>query len=366
MNDLTSTWRRNPDHIDLERPDTWYKGQYCNRFPFDRAVNVADVIHGWRPANKLIGHDTKVMAFGSCFAEYFIKFLAAHGYNRWQLPKEEDATCDTNLLIALSQSFENLFVIVQHVRWAFGDFTPTSKLWFAKDKTFFEATEERRARVRRSFEEGEVFILTLGLSEVWFDKVANEPMWRSIPARLYEPERYVCKGATVADTVAAFYEFDTLADRLMPDKHFIFTLSPVPLVATFRNQAAVTANQVSKSVLRAALDEFITNSAIEAKGRYHYFPSYELVLSLFDRPFLPDNRHPRPEVAQMVLDIFSSIYTDLPVQARNIQESYVASLESQVRDLQRQLVEKEKIILDLDKAAHERLELIERLTGKIT
>src|SRR5437016_2314035 len=108
MSELTSTWRGNPDHIDLEHPDTWYKGQYCNRYPFDRAMSVDDVVRGWIPAQKLIHRNTKVMAFGSCFAEYFIKFLAVHEYNRWQLPKEEDAGCDTNLLLALAQSFENL------------------------------------------------------------------------------------------------------------------------------------------------------------------------------------------------------------------------------------------------------------------
>ena len=362
------SWRDNPDHIDLWHPDSWYKGQYCHKFPCDRHLVLDDVIRGWAPASKLITRDTKVMAFGSCFAEYFVNFLAASGYNRWQLPKEEDAVCDVNLLVALPISFENLFVIVQHLRWAFGEFTPDSKLWFTKDKTHFEATEDRRVRVRMSFEEGQVFVITVGLSEVWFDRIANEPMWRTVPSGLYEAERHVCRRATVAETLSAFYEFDALAERFMPDKHFIFTLSPIPMVATFRNQSPVTANQASKAILRAALDEFVTNGAIQKKARYHYFPSYELVLSLFDRPFLPDNRHIRPDVAQSIMNIFSSLYTDLPIEKMNIpaRDSYSNFLESKVLDLEHQLYEKERIIRELDKAANERLEIIHRLTGPST
>src|SRR5437899_2773106 len=131
------------------------------------------------------------MPFGSCFAEYFIQFLAAHGFNDWQLPDEEDPHCDTNLLLSLALSFENIFVIVQHIRWAFGEFNPVANLWFTTEKRRFDATEGRRAKARRSFDEADVVVITLGLSEVWFDQVANEPMWRTIPSRLYDPQRHI-------------------------------------------------------------------------------------------------------------------------------------------------------------------------------
>jgi hypothetical protein len=355
-------WRLPPEAIEFYQPDAWYKGDYCHRFPFNRAKTVEDVLQGWKPACKLITSETKVLAFGSCFAAYFIQFLKTTGYNRWQTPEEQHSPVDENLLVAIHTGFENVFVILQQFRWAFHQFTPNSSLWFTKDKKLFEATEERREKIGRSLREADVFVITLGLSEVWYDEIEGEPMWRAIPKRLYEPGRHICRPRTVAETVAAFHDFDALVDRFLPEKRFVFTLSPIPLAATFRNQSAITANQASKAILRAALDEFLSDPEVARKSRYHYFPSYEIVFNLCDRPFMPDNEHVRPEVAQTVLNIFSNLYTDLPpVEIRMPDEaSHVRGLEDQVRALSADLKAKEQVIRDLDQAARERLDLIGR------
>jgi 2-polyprenyl-3-methyl-5-hydroxy-6-metoxy-1,4-benzoquinol methylase len=362
-----SAWRKASEDLDFEAPDTWYKGDYCHRFPFGRTATVEDILYGWKPPQKLITAETRVLAFGSCFAEYFVKFLAQHGYNRWQLPTERHSHSEENLLLALPVTFENIFVIVQQLRWAFTGFTPGSRLWFTKDKRLFEATEERRENVRRSFQEGDVFVITLGLSEIWFDQIEGEPMWRTIPAQLYEPGRQVCRPATVAETTASLNELAGLADKFLPGKQFIFTLSPIPLIATFRDQSAVTANQASKAILRAALDEFIGDTAAARNSPYHYFPSYEIVFHMFDHPFQPDNRHIRPEVAGAVLDIFSNLYTDLPTAEARLpaRDSHVTLLEQRVREMEGELESKERVIRELDQAARERLALINRLTQGI-
>src|SRR3974390_2910636 len=222
-----SPWQKPAEDIDFREPDAWYKGEHFHKFPCNRPVTFEDILHGWEPPQPLISRHTKVLAFGSCFAEYFIKFLADRGYNQWQLPPEQHSHSEENLLLAIPDTFENLFVVVQQLRWAFQEFAPQGQLWFTKDKRYIEATEERRKKVRCSFEEGEVFILTLGLSEVWFDQIANEPLWRTIPAKFYEPGRHVCRPATVTETLAALRELDSVAERYMPTKRFVFTLSPV-------------------------------------------------------------------------------------------------------------------------------------------
>ena len=357
---ILSAWPKAPEDLNIEEPNTWYKGEYCHKYPYRRQATLEDILYGWKPPQKISDAETRVLAFGSCFAEYFVKFLALHGYNRWQLPVERHSHSEENMLLALPASFENIFVIVQQFRWAFNEFTPKANLWFTKDKRLFEATEDRREKVRRSFQEGDVFVITLGLSEVWFDQIEGEPMWRTIPAHLYEEGRHICRPATVAETLGALYEFDGLADRFLPGKQFIFTLSPIPLAATFRNQSAVTANQASKAILRASLDEFIGDRKVALKSRYHYFPSYEIVFHLFDHPFLPDNRHVRPEVAGAVLSIFSDLYTDLPSEPDQIpaRDSHVEFLEEQVRGLEAELEAKELVIRELDQAARERLAFI--------
>src|SRR5579862_241294 len=220
-----STWRQPADDLHFEEPERWYKGEYCNRYPTERSITVEDILRGWKPSRKLISADTKVVALGSCFAEFFVKFLTEHGYNRWQLPSEPHSHSDENLLVAMPSIFENVFVLLQQFRWAFKEFTPGAKLWFGKDRRHFEATEERREKVRRALEGGEIFVITLGLSEIWFDQIENEPMWRTIPLQFYEPERHLCRPASVGETVAAFRELDALIDRYIPGKQFIITLS---------------------------------------------------------------------------------------------------------------------------------------------
>ena len=146
----------------------------------------------------------------------------------------------------------------------------------------------------------------------------------------------------------------------------IFTLSPIPLISTFRDQSPITANQISKAILRAALDEFLSEEFIRARNRYHYFPSYELAFNLFDNPFQSDNRHVRPEVAATILDAFSAAYTDLPVTAEDRPESgaVVRTLERRIRELEEELLQKENVIRELDAAAKERLAIIQKWANR--
>jgi len=350
--------------LDFEQPDRWFKGEFCNPFPTNRAIHPSDVLLGWSPPAPIVNRQSKVIAFGSCFAEYFIKFLSVHGYNNWTAPSERYAPSEENLLLSLGQTFENVFVIVQQFRWAFGEFTPKPGMWISKDKVCFEATEERRLKVRSTLSQADVVVITLGLSEVWFDQIENEPLWRTMPERLYEPDRHVFKLAPVAETEQALLELDRVVQQHCPTLKVILTVSPIPLLATFRNQSPITANQVSKAILRVSLDSFMTNAAIIASGRYFYFPSYELVFGLFGNPFEADNRHVRPEVAGAILDIFRMAYTDIP---GDNSISPVATpeeaLRTQIRGLKEEIQSKENVIQELRQAAEERLAIIRSLEG---
>ena len=154
------------------------------------------------------------------------------------------------------------------------------------------------------------------------------------------------------ETEQALLELDRLIQQYCPGLKVILTVSPIPLLATFRNQSPITANQVSKSILRVSLDSFMTSSTIMGSGRYFYFPSYELVFGLFGNPFEVDNRHVRPEVADTVLEIFRMAYTD--IQGDN-SISPVAppedTMRTQIRALKEEIQAKENVIQELRKAA---------------
>jgi hypothetical protein len=90
--------------------------------------------------------------------------------------------------------------------------------------------------------------------------------------------------------------------KYRPEASLIFTLSPVPLVATFRPVSCITANSVSKAILRVAVDEFMREH--EDKNLY-YFPSYEIVRDFYrEDAFKDDLRHVRPEVVQTIMKTF--------------------------------------------------------------
>ena len=92
--------------------------------------------------------------------------------------------------------------------------------------------------------------------------------------------------------------------RLRPEAPIVFTLSPIPLMATFRPVSCLTANSVSKATLRVAIDLFMRDAPAGA----FYFPSYEIVGEIFHEPRLEDNRHLKPEVIATVMDAFARHY----------------------------------------------------------
>ena len=358
----SSGWKREKGDLDFEQPDRWFKGQFCHTFPTNRAILPTDALLGWSPLAPIIHKESKVIAFGSCFAEYFIRFLAAHGYNSWTAPLERHAPSEENLLLSLGQTFENVFVVAQQFRWAFGEFTPQDGMWITKDKVCFEATEERRLKVHSTLSQADVVVITLGLSEVWFDQVENEPLWRTMPERLYDPGRHTFKLATVAETEQSLLELDRLIQQYCPGLKVVFTVSPIPLLATFRNQSPITANQVSKSILRVSLDSFLTRASVRESCRYFYFPSYELVFSLFGNPFEADNRHVRSDVAAKIMNVFRMAYTDIPGDnSPNPVDEPENALRTQIRGLREEIQAKENVIRELHRAAEERLAIIRRL-----
>ena len=144
------------------------------------------------------------------------KLVRSANLSVWRIPAEAHGLSEEPLLLSLGNTFENAFVVVQQFRWAFGEFTPASHLWFTKDKKYFEATDERRRNIRANLEDADVAVVTLGMSEVWYDRLDGEVLWRSIPARLYDPERHVFKVTTVEETTAALHELHRIVARFLP------------------------------------------------------------------------------------------------------------------------------------------------------
>jgi len=370
----------------------WYKGSTYRRLPDKTqlsALGMNALGDGWLPAEPLISPATRVVAIGSCFARYFILWLAEHGFNK-SMPQSP-----YNALLQFGSQLESPAVVAQQFRWAFGELDDKAVLWIDKNKEVFEASEARRQLVRDTLLATDVLILTLGLSEVWYDSVTGEPLWRALPVDHFDPERHVFRVETMAQTLQWLETIERLRARHVPDMKIIFTVSPVALQLTFRPVSALTANSASKAIVRAALDEFLRNHQEDVGRRLFYFPSYELVANYFIDPYEHDNCHISPTVAAGIISYFVQHYCSADMIERTgrslrdldvtgqleqfIQQSRIAStdarsgellariaaLEGIVVTLQKVCDERQEVIVGLDRAARERLDLIHRLDAKL-
>jgi hypothetical protein len=124
---------------------------------------------------------------------------------------------------------------------------------------------------------------------------------------------------TQAENKANIREMVEVIRRHRPDAAIVFTVSPVPLKATFRPISCIVANSVSKASIRSALDEVLQEMAGQA-GKIFYFPAYEVVTQGFARPMKDDLRHPWIHVINVAMTVFERYYcrterTDADVEA---------------------------------------------------
>jgi hypothetical protein len=123
--------------------------------------------------------------------------------------------------------------------------------------------------------DADVVIVTLGYVETWFDKklgiyMNNAP---SFQFAAKEPHRFEFRVLSYSDVLQGLNDlFDLLNKYRKKPMKMLITVSPVPLASTFRQMDVLVANQYSKSVQRAAIEEFV-----QGKQGVDYFPSYEFV-----------------------------------------------------------------------------------------
>ncbi len=293
---------------------TWFRGKRANGNPTAARLFEADaarkfVLKGWIPPKPVIRPDTQVTAFGSCFAANISDWLSKRHYR----VLNTGADAKTAYVVTCGEGMVNSFVIRQQFEWAWENRTFDQPLWHGYNAEEYGYDPAVQAETKRIFDETDVFILTFGLSEVWYDEPTGEVFWRTIPKDVYDPERHRFRVSTVEenkDNLRAIYR---LIRKHRPDAKVLFTLSPIPLIATFRDNSCITSNSVSKAVLRVAIDEVVREVADE--GVLSYWPSYELVMDVFRAPMKPDRRHPEQAVLNCVMTLFEHAWceaTDLP------------------------------------------------------
>lgn len=281
---------------------TWFRGENCNFNP--AIVNMISeesvmkhVVEGWQPAEPIIDRKTRITAFGSCFAENISKWLTERNYS--VLTEEEESK---SYVVRFGEGMVNSFVIRQQLEWAFENKIYDEELWHDYEARAFGYDEEVRQETLGIFNQTDLFIITFGLSEIWYDEVTGGVFWRAVPRQHYDKARHKFRIASAEENKENLRAIYQMIRKYRPESKIIFTLSPIPLVATFRNNSCITSNSVSKANLRVAIDEVYRE--FTGDGVLFYWPSYEIVMDVFPDRWIFDRRHVKKPILEFVMKLF--------------------------------------------------------------
>jgi hypothetical protein len=280
-----------------------------------------------------IGQNERVATAGSCFAQHISNRLSRIGFNYFvpeagaELDEAERKRLNYGVF---SARFGNLYTtrqLLQLFQEAFDGRTPAEGAWQREDGRFVDAlrpqinpdghaseeeVRQERARhlrqVRRMFEDCDIFVFTLGLTETWRSRVDGTvyPVAPGVSGGTYDPERHEFVNLDVFEVIADLKEFLARLKSVNPQVKAVLTVSPVPLIATYEPRNVLVATTYSKSVLRVAAE-----TAYRAHDWVEYFPSYEIITGNYNdaRYYEADYRGINPIGVDHAMRCFLAHYT---------------------------------------------------------
>lgn len=278
--------------------------------------------------NPIITATTKVATAGSCFAQHIARTLAKNGLNYYVAEKVPDSLSDEEAKSLgydlFSARFGNIYTarqLVQLFRRAYGQYQPNDIAWLAKSGKYLDPfrpnigeefaseqavntqREEHFSAVREMFENLDVFVFTLGLTESWVNTHdgAVYPVAPGVVSQHVNYTNYTFKNFKHDEIREDMVKFFALLRSVNRNAKVLLTVSPVPLIATYEYEHVLSATSYSKSVLRAVAGELT-----KAFDFVSYFPSYEIITGDFNKGayFENDLRSVKPEGVSHVMGVF--------------------------------------------------------------
>ncbi|OJU12924.1 MAG: hypothetical protein BGN86_02450 [Caulobacterales bacterium 68-7] len=272
----------------------------------------------------VIGPDDAVATAGSCFAQHIAGALAQRGYRYLVTETGPDESYGV-----FPARFGNIYTVRQLLQTfdrAYALFRPIERSWTRKDGALVdpfrprveaagfssvEALEADRrchlAAVRRMFEDCDVFIFTLGLTESWRSKEdgAVFPLAPGVAGGDFDPARHEFHNFEPEEMTADLRAFLGKLRTVNPKVRVILTVSPVPLIATAEMRHVLLSNTYSKAALRVTAEAVARREPDVA-----YFPSYEIITGAQagGRFFAEDQRNVTTEGVAHVMDIFARAF----------------------------------------------------------
>ncbi len=278
--------------------------------------------------NKFISPETPVGSAGSCFAMEIAHFLQRQKFNYVVTEANQGkgyAVLQENPLPNSPAAWGTIFntpSFRQLVERAFG-VSKTPQIIYSEmisgKKKYFDAFREAVAfdsveayqenyelhllAVRQALMQMKVFIITLGVNEIWYFRKDGSVISR-FPNKI-APALIGHKVLSVEDNLRELSSFLKTLRTYNPDIQIIVSVSPIPLNATFLADRShvITANCHSKATLRVVAEEFVRqNSGV------HYLPSYETVMYTADSAWEADQRHVTRETVAKVVKLFNRMF----------------------------------------------------------
>ncbi|OHD15263.1 MAG: hypothetical protein A2Y34_05995 [Spirochaetes bacterium GWC1_27_15] len=294
--------------------------------------------------NFSIGVKDKIFSIGSCFSISIQKYSNRNGidilsnpfgtiYNTYSIYKELEILFNKNLYNETNLSFFNdKYFSFEHSN----EFSSNIKS---------ECLEKINNTIKESsnyIKRSNVFIITLGTSVVYISGNKIVANCHKIPQ-----SNFTKKILTVEENISYLKDIIFLIKENINNPKIIFTLSPIR-----HSRNNLLENQLSKSVLRSAIENVINNKDVL------YFPSYEIVIDeLRDyKYYKEDGLHLKNTTIELIMQKFNfsffeenlKIYIKDFNYCRNILKHKVKRPNSkEYFDLLKKILEKLKVLSEI-------------------
>lgn len=307
----------------VHRFETWqvWPGSYDNPpadglYPFPHQIDLK------------IDSETPIASMGSCFAREIRKVLIKEGYA--YISEEVENPASVHASAAWERTY-NTFSMRQIFEYTFDDFNPDIRWWQSPasgkvqdpyrriilydsvseaEKDF----EHHKVCSQRALTKANVMILTLGLTEIWEDRLDGSVI--CLPSGPYVNEggsmqRYRFRVSRYEENLQNLEKIYELMQANNPACQILVTVSPVHIWATFRKDLdVISASCNSKSTLRAVTDEFVFRHK-----NVHYFPAYEMATiysMIMGKTYFAkgkENFHVNQDTVNFIMDQFFRFYS---------------------------------------------------------
>jgi hypothetical protein len=259
-------------------------------------VTSVDIV----PSIKKISYSDKILLLGSCFAdnigtkfgEYYFP-TTVNPFGTMYNPASIASALHT------AQSPHHVSPIIHH-NGLWHSFSHHGSFSCVGKEQLLNVCERSRRELQYALQQATIMIITFGTAWVYEYEGQVVANCHKMPAN-----RFVRRRLTVDEIVEMW---KPLLDS-MPDKHWIFTVSPIRHV-----KDGLHDNQLSKAILLQAIEQL--GQLPIANSQLSYFPSYEIMIDeLRDYRFYSEDMvHPSPVAVDYIWQRFVDTYMSKDTQ----------------------------------------------------